>query len=115
MMFPYDRNHEDNQLTNEQWNIPAPMLKKPPRLDGRGRPRRDDREVLEGILWVLKTGAQWKALPREYPPYQTCHHRLQEWRDRNRIAGSRADGTQSLRCGCSGASISVVSVPTTSP
>jgi putative transposase of IS4/5 family DUF4096 len=45
------------RITNEQWNILAPMLKKLPRLDGRGRPRRDDREVLEGILWVLKTGA----------------------------------------------------------
>lgn len=66
------------RLTNEQWNILAPILKKPPRLDERGRPRRDDLEVLEGILWVLKTGAQWKALPREYPPYQTCHRRLQE-------------------------------------
>jgi len=36
--------------------------------------------VLNGILWVLGTGAQWRELPDEYPPpYQTCHRRLQQW------------------------------------
>ncbi len=65
-------------LTNEQWSVLAPVLQKR-NLDGRGRPRRDDREVLEGILWVLKTGAQWKHLPKTYPPYQTCHRRFQWW------------------------------------
>jgi transposase len=66
-------------LTNEQWSIIAPLIPPSPRKDGRGRPRRIDRDVLDGILWVLKTGAQWQELPKEYPPYQTCHRRLQEW------------------------------------
>lgn len=44
-----------------------------------GRPRRDTREVLNGILWILRTGAPWKDLPTRYPPYQTCHRRFQEW------------------------------------
>ena len=35
--------------------------------------------MLNGILWVLGTGAQWTELPRKYPPYQTCHRRLQQW------------------------------------
>jgi len=35
--------------------------------------------VLNGILWVLGTGAQWRELPRKYPPYQTCHRRFQQW------------------------------------
>jgi transposase len=35
--------------------------------------------VLNGILWVLGTGAQWRELPRKYPPYQTRHRRLQQW------------------------------------
>jgi transposase len=35
--------------------------------------------VLNGILWVLGTGAQWRELPNEYSPYQTCHRRLQQW------------------------------------
>jgi hypothetical protein len=34
---------------------------------------------LEGILWIVKTGARWKDLPKSYPPYQTCHRRFQQW------------------------------------
>jgi transposase len=37
------------------------------------------REVLKGILWILRTGASWKDLPERYPPYQTCHRRFQRW------------------------------------
>ena len=67
-------------LTNEQWDILEPLIPKPvPRADGKGRPRRNDREILNGILWVLKTGARWQDLPQRYPPYQTCHRRFQEW------------------------------------
>lgn len=64
-------------LTDEQWAVVAPQL--PQRTSKRGRPRRDDREVLNGILWILRTGAQWADLPERYPPYQTCHRRFQEW------------------------------------
>ena len=49
------------------------------RGDGKGRPWKDKREVLEGILWIVKTGARWQDLPKEYPPYQTCHRRFQQW------------------------------------
>jgi hypothetical protein len=35
--------------------------------------------VLNGILWILGTGAQWCELPKKYPPYQTCHRRFQQW------------------------------------
>lgn len=67
-------------LTDEQREVIQPLIPQPPkRSDGRGRPRRDDREVLSGILWVLRTGAPWKDLPERYPPYQTCHRRFQEW------------------------------------
>jgi transposase len=45
--------------------------------DSRGRKPRDPREVLNGILWVLRTGAPWKDLPGRYPPRQTCHRRFQ--------------------------------------
>jgi len=44
-----------------------------------GRPWRDPRDVLNGILWILRTGAAWADLPRRYPPYQTCHRRFQKW------------------------------------
>jgi len=68
------------ELTDEQWAVLAPLIPEAPRReDGKGRPRRQAREVLEGICWVLRTGAQWADLPERYPPYQTCHRRFQEW------------------------------------
>jgi len=35
--------------------------------------------VLNGILWILRTGAPWKDMPKRYPSYQTCHRRFQQW------------------------------------
>ena len=67
-------------LTDEQWARLEPLLPEPPkRADGRGRPWRQAREVLDGVLWVLRTGAPWRNLPECYPPYQTCHRRFQRW------------------------------------
>jgi transposase len=67
-------------LSDEQWAVLEPLLPRPRvRPDGRGRPWRDPRDVLNGILCVLKTGAPWADLPRRYPPYQTCHRRHQSW------------------------------------
>ncbi len=63
------------RLTDKQWWKVHSLLPLPARrADRRGRPWRDDREVLEGILWVLERGA-----PKEYPPYQTCHRRFHQW------------------------------------
>src|SRR5215217_2906798 len=57
-------------LTDEQWEVLEPLIPDPPRReDGRGRPWRDPRDVLNGILWILRTGAPWKDLPQRYPPY----------------------------------------------
>jgi transposase len=70
----------DMDLTDKQWEILAPLL--PPekvREDRRGRPWRDPRDVLNGILWVLRTGAPWEDLPDRYPPRATCHRRFQKW------------------------------------
>jgi len=67
-------------LTDAQWELLAPLLPKyRRRKDGRGRPRKDLRELLNGILWILRTGAQWSDLPDRYPAYQTCHRYFQEW------------------------------------
>jgi len=67
------------ELSDAQWQRIEPILRPQRRSDGRGRPWQDTRAVLNGILWVLGTGAQWRELPRKYPPYQTCHRRLQQW------------------------------------
>ena len=67
-------------LTDEQWEVLEPLLPEPPRrADGKGRPWREPRGVLNGILWVLRTGAPWRDLPERYPTYQTCHRRFQQW------------------------------------
>jgi transposase len=71
---------EDAGRSNDvQWERLAPLLEPKRRADGRGRPWRDARQVLNGVLWVLGTGAQWRELPSKYPPYQTCHRRFQQW------------------------------------
>src|SRR4051812_4905450 len=44
-----------------------------------GRPAVPFRKVMDGIVYVLRTGCQWKTLPREYGSGSTCHRRLQEW------------------------------------
>src|SRR5690348_7140128 len=67
-------------LTDEQWAVVGPLIPEPPRrADGRGRPWKPSREVINGVLWILRTGAQWHDLPDRYPPYQTCHRRYQAW------------------------------------
>jgi transposase len=68
------------RLTDEQWEVLEPLIPDPPcRPDGGGRPWRDKRSVLEGILWVLRCGARGKDLPDAYPLYPTCHRRFQHW------------------------------------
>lgn len=67
-------------LTTQQWAVIAPLLPTPvKRKDGPGRPYRDPQDILNGILWILRTGAPWADLPSRYPSYQTCHRRFQEW------------------------------------
>src|SRR3984893_15972997 len=66
-------------LTDAQWAVLEPLFRPRRREDGRGRPGQDTRAVLNGVLWVLRTGAPWHDLPPRYPPYQTCHRRFQQW------------------------------------
>jgi transposase len=66
-------------LTDDQWSILDALIPEPtPRKDGRGR-WKARRSVLDGILWVLRTGAPWADVPDRYPSYQTCHRRFQQW------------------------------------
>ena len=66
-------------LTDAQWAVLEPLFRPPRRADGRGRPWQNTRAVLNGVLWILRTGAPWHDLPSRYPPYQTCHRRFQQW------------------------------------
>ena len=64
---------------DEKWVKIEPLL--PLKRLGRSRPRADDREVLEGTLWILRTGVPWKDLPNRYPSPSTCWRRLKEWEE----------------------------------
>ncbi len=44
-----------------------------------GRPRRDDRAIFDGLIWLARTGSQWSRLPREFGPKSTGHRRFAEW------------------------------------
>jgi transposase len=67
-------------LTDQHWKILDDLIPEPKRRqDGRGRPWKSRRAVLNGILWVLRTGAPWADLPQRYPSYQTYHRRFQQW------------------------------------
>lgn len=68
-------------LTKKQWEVLKPHFAayQQPETPKRGRPWREPRDVLNGILWILRTGAQWADMPSRYPPYQTCHRRFQAW------------------------------------
>lgn len=73
-------NVRGEELTDEQWAIIGPLIPEPPRREGgRGRPWRDTREVINGVLWILKSGSCWQGLPERFPPYQTCHRRFRQW------------------------------------
>jgi transposase len=68
------------ELTEKQWSrLEQIILQSVPKKDSRGRKPRDPREVLNGILWALRTGAPRKDLPDRCPPRQTCHRRFQQW------------------------------------
>ena len=67
-------------ITNEQWQRIAQFIPKPKAQPGKsGRPPQNPRDVLNGILWILRTGAQWTDLPDRYPPKSTCHRYFQRW------------------------------------
>jgi transposase len=69
------------ELTDEQWAILEPLIPKPTRRsDGRGRPPvHGDRAAINGILWVLRTGAAWADLPDRFPSGSTCFRRFSRW------------------------------------
>lgn len=64
------------ELTGREWAIIEPLLPNKPR----GVPRVDDRRVLNGIMWRLRSGATWAEVPERYGPPTTCYNRFVRWR-----------------------------------
>ena len=67
-----------HDISDEKWAVIGPMLEKK-KTETRGRKRKDDRLMFNGILWILKTGAPWRDLPAEFGPWNTVHKRFLEW------------------------------------
>lgn len=71
-----------HEVTDSHWKILSPLISTAPARTG--RPRREPREMLNGVLWVLRTGAPWRDLPERLGPWQTVYEYFKTW---------RADGT----------------------
>ena len=65
-------------LTDAEWAVISPLLPQP----GRGPTRKDDRLVLNGVFYVLRTGSPWRDLPERYGPYTTIYNRYIRWTKR---------------------------------
>ena len=68
-------------LSDDEWDLIADVFPEPAAT---GRPRRDPRTVLDGVLWVLRTGSPWRDVPEEFGPWKTCWRMFDQW---------NADGT----------------------
>jgi transposase len=67
-----------HELTDEQWDAVEPLI---PKSNARtGRPARDRRHMLNGVFWVLATGAPWRDLPERFGPWQTVYDHFARWR-----------------------------------
>jgi len=65
-------------LTDEQWELIEPLI--PVSTAKTGRPAKDPRLMLDGIFWVLATGAPWRDLPERFGPFQSVHRYFSAWR-----------------------------------
>ena len=81
-----------HDISDEMWNRLSPLL--PPERSGKqGRPCHDNRRIVNGLLWILRTGAPWRDLPSEYGPWQSVYTRFRRWKTRGimqRIMEKRA-------------------------
>jgi putative transposase len=69
--------HYPSDLTDEQWQLIRPLLPKPAK---RGRPRIERRDILDAILYVVRTGCQWRQLPLDFPKWKTVYTVFWRWR-----------------------------------
>jgi putative transposase len=67
----------ETDLTDQQFALLEPFLPRPKRM---GRPPADLREVVNGVLYLLRTGCQWRLLPKDFPPWSTVHTWYRRWR-----------------------------------
>ena len=75
----YNRDHlrYPSDLTDDEWALVKPFI--PPPKPGGGKRRTDMRAVMNGVMYILSTGCQWRYLPKDFPPYSTVHHYFIWW------------------------------------
>jgi putative transposase len=74
-----ERKSYPSDLTDEQWLLIEPFL---PHAKPGGRPRKTDlREVVNALLYLVRTGCQWRMLPHEFPPWKTVYNYFRDWTD----------------------------------
>src|SRR5659263_270932 len=71
----------DYEIYDELWKKIEPLIPPPKPKKKAGRPRKDDRKMMTAIFYILRTGCQWKTLPRSLGAPSTVHDRFQEWRE----------------------------------
>lgn len=74
-----------HELSEEQWLLVEPLVRKPPARTG--RPPKDPRLMLNGIFWILGTGAPWRDLPERFGPWKTVYDHFSKWRRQGVFAG----------------------------
>lgn len=67
-----------HELTDEQWKLVSPLI--PRKKAGTGRPAKDPRVMLNGVFWILGTGAPWRDLPARFGSCKTVHRYFSDWR-----------------------------------
>jgi transposase len=78
MIVPPQDSKRRGELSERQWKRLQPLL--PPQKPHVGCPSTDHRRVINGMLWILRTGAPWRDLPRRYGAWQTVSGRFYRWR-----------------------------------
>ena len=72
---------ERHEMTDEQWDRIKDMVP-PERSGGKGRPAKDNRMMINAIIWILKTGAPWRDLPERYGSWNSVYSRYSRWTKR---------------------------------
>lgn len=72
-------------LTDDEWSLISSEFPKPKRL---GRPRRDSRQIMDAILWILRTGSPWRDLPSEFGPWQSAWRLFDQWNSDGTLDGA---------------------------
>jgi transposase len=67
------------ELADEQGSLREPLFDHPPIIKWRSKPRRYERDVMSGVLWILRSEARWCDLPTRFSLCQTCCRRFQQW------------------------------------